>query len=134
MSQESKFVVVNPGVMDDNNELCFILKASDEYGGLTVIRAWAVAGAVGTLDLALQNYGTSGTVAGGTVASMADGTATVWDATTPQELTLSATAANKYIAPNEWLVLKKVESAAGNDTGAQASVCVEYVDGVITAN
>jgi len=34
--------------------------------------------------------------------------------------------------PAEWLVLKKVESSAGNDLAADAVVVVEYVDGVVT--
>lgn len=134
MSQESKFLIVNPGVMADDADLCHILKASNTHGGLTILRAFARAGIVGTLDLILQNYGTSGTVAGGTVGHMSSGTATVWAVAPPQEITLSTTAANLYIAANEWLVLKKVESAAGNDLSTEASVYIEYVDGVITSN
>jgi hypothetical protein len=91
---------------------------------------WAVTGIVGTLNLVLQNYGTSGTVAGGTVAGMSDGTATVWAADTPQQLTI--TAAQQFVDENEWLVLKKVESAGGNDLSADATICVEYVDGITT--
>lgn len=133
MSNESKFIHVNPGTMPGDNDLVHILKASNAHGGITVIRAWARTGLVGTLDLILQNYGTSGTVAGGTVGSMTSGTATVWAAAAPQELTLG-TAANKFVATNEWLVLKKTESAAGNDLAANASVVIEYVDGVVLSN
>jgi hypothetical protein len=134
MGQESKFLVVTPNTMPGDNDLVHVMKASNSYGGITVISAWARAGAVGTFDLILQNYGTSGTVAGGTVAGMSGGTATVWAAATPQQLTLSTTAANKFIAAGEWLVLKKTESAGGNDLAANGSVVIEYVDGVITSN
>lgn len=134
MSQSSKFLVVNPGIMPGDGDLYHICKASNQYGGMTVIRAQARFAAVGTADFVLQNYGTSGTVAGGTVAHMSGGTATVWAAATPQELTLSTTAANLYIAANEWLVLKKLESASGNDPATNCSVIVEYVDGVATSN
>lgn len=124
------FLTVAPDTMPGDGDLCYLLKPSSGYGGITVLSAWAVTGVVGTLNLVLQNYGSSGTVAGGTVAGMASGTATVWAADTPQELTL--TAANIFIDSEEWLVLKKVESAAGNDLSADATICVEYVDGITT--
>jgi hypothetical protein len=126
----SKFFVVNPDTMPGDGDLCMVAKASDIHGGFTVVNAWAVSDAVGTLNLVLQNYGTSGTVAGGTVAGMGSGTATVWAEHTPQELTI--TAANAFVDANEVLMLKKVESAAGNDLGTAAAVVVEYVDGVVT--
>lgn len=122
------FLAIYPDTMPGDGDLCYALKPSGGYGGITVIGAWAVTGAVGTLNLVLQNYGTSGTVAGGTVAGMSDGTATVWAVDTPQQLTI--TAANQFIDENEWLVLKKVESATGNDLTADAVVTVEYVDGI----
>lgn len=126
----SKFLTVNPDTMPGDGDLCHVVKASSTYGGLTVIAASAVTGAVGTLNLVLQNYGTSGTVAGGTVAGMSSGTATVWAADTPQSLTL--TAAQVFVDSGEWLVLKKVESAAGNDLSADATVVIEYVEGPVT--
>lgn len=129
----SKFLVCNPSILNADGALSFVAKGSGTYGGFTVIAAHAVTGAVGTLDIVLQNYGTSGTVAGGTVASMASGTATVWAVDTPQSLTVSTTAANKYIAANEWLVIKKLEAAGSDDLTADAVVSIEYVDGVITA-
>lgn len=129
----SKFLVCNPSILNADGALSFVAKGSATYGGFTVIAAHAVTGAVGTLDIVLQNYGTSGTVAGGTVASMASGTATVWAVDTPQSLTVSTTAANKYIAANEWLVIKKLEAAGSDDLTADAVVSIEYVDGVITA-
>ena len=124
------FVTINPGTLPDDGGLSFVLKPAGGYGGITVIAAYAVTGAVGTLNLVLQNYGVSGTVAGGTVAGMASGTATVWAVDTPQALTI--TAANQFIDENEWLVLKKVESAAANDLTADAVVSIEYVDGITT--
>lgn len=124
------FQTINPGTMPGDGDLAFVVKGSSTMGGFTVTDAYAVTGAVGTLNLVLMNYGTSGTVAGGTVAGMASGTATVWAADTPQQLTI--TAANAFIDADEWLVLKKVEAAAGNDLTDDAVVVVEYEPGVIT--
>lgn len=130
MAQGSKFVTIVTNTLPGDGDLIHLIKGSAVYGGFTVIAAHARAAAVGTLDLILQNYGTSGTVAGGTVASMASGTATVWAAAVPQSLTVTTTAANAYVAANEWLVLKKVESASGNDCAANGSITIEYVDGI----
>ena len=129
----SKFLISNPGILNADGALSFVAKGSATYGGFTVIAAHAVTGAVGTLDIVLQNYGTTGTVAGGTVASMASGTATTWAIDTPQSLTVSTTAANRYIAANEWLVIKKLEAGGSDDLTTDAVVVIEYVDGVITA-
>ena len=126
----SKYIVVAPDTMPGDGDLCYIAKASAIHGGFTVIAANGVTGVAGTLDLVLQNYGATGTVAGGTVAGMSSGTATVWAADTPQALTV--TAANVFIDSGEWLVLKKVEAAGGNDLTADATVCIEYVDGPVT--
>jgi hypothetical protein len=126
----SKFLTLNPGTIPDDTGLSFVAKASTTYGGMTVIAANFVTGAVGTFDVILMNYGTSGTVAGGTVGSMASGTATVWAADTPQALTL--TAAQVFADAGEWLVLKKIESAADNDFSEDATLVVEYVDGIVT--
>lgn len=126
----SKFLTCYPDTMPGDGDLCYVAKASSVDGGFTVIAAHASTGLVGTLNLVLQNYGSAGTVAGGTVAGMSSGTATVWAADTPQELTV--TAANAFIDAGEWLVLKKVEAAAGNDLAADAVVVIEYADGVVT--
>lgn len=124
------FLTINPDTMAGDAALCHILKPSSGYGGITIVSAWAVTGLAGTLDLVLQNYGASGTVAGGTVAGMSSGTATVWVADTPQELTI--TAANQFIDSEEWLVLKKLEAGASDDLTADASITIEYVDGITT--
>lgn len=124
------FLTINPDTMAGDAALCHILKPSSGYGGITIVSAWAVTGLAGTLNLVLQNYGTSGTVAGGTVAGMSSGTATVWVADTPQELTI--TAANQFIDSEEWLVLKKLEAGASDDLTADASITIEYVDGITT--
>lgn len=128
MANDSKFFVVNPDTMPGDGDLCYVAKASATHGGFTVIAAHLVTGAAGTLDLVLQNYGATGTVAGGTVGGMASGTATVWAEDVPQSLTL--TAANVFIDSGEWLVIKKVEAAGGNDLTADATVTIEYVDGI----
>ena len=126
----SKFITVYPDTMPGNNDLCFAFRASSLYGGVTVVSAVASTGAAGTLNLTLVNYGTSGTVAGGTIAGMSGGTATVWAADTPQALTI--TAANAFIDAGEYVFLKKTESASDNDLTADAAVCIEVVDGVVT--
>jgi hypothetical protein len=128
-----KFLTVNPDTMPGDADLSYIVKASGSFGGLTIVAAHFVSGVAGTFDVIVQNYGAAGTVAGGTMASMASGTATVWAADTPQSLTVSTTAANLFLDANEWMVLKKVEAAAGNDFTADARLVVEYVDGVKTA-
>lgn len=61
---------------------------------------------------------------------MSSGTATVWAANTPQSLTL--TAANVFVDAGEYVFVKKVEAAAGNDLGEQGSLVIEYVDGPVT--
>ena len=126
----SKFITVQPDIMDSDGELCHVVKASSTFGGFTVIDAYASTGLAGTLNLVLQNYGSTGTVAGGTVAGMTNGTATVWAADTPQQLTI--TAANAYIDSGEWLVLKKLEAGGSDDLTTEATVFIEYVDGVVT--
>jgi hypothetical protein len=125
----SKFVILNPGTLPDDGGKSFAFKASSAFGGVTIISAYAVTGAVGTLDLVLLNGGTAGS-SSGTIAHMADGTATVWAADTPQALTI--TAAQAYLDAGEWLVLKKVESAADNDLSADAAIMIELVDGIVT--
>lgn len=129
----SKFLTINPGTIPDDDGLSFVVKASSNYGGLTLIAASLSTGAVGTFDVILQNYGAAGTVAGGTMANMSGGTATVWAADTPQALTVSTTAASLFLDAGEWMVFKKTESAAGNDMSLDATMVIEYVDGVLTA-
>ncbi len=124
------FLTVNPDTMPGDGDLVHVLKPSAGYGGVTIVSVWARTAIVGTLNLVLQNYGASGTVAGGTVAGMSSGTATVWAAAVPQELAI--TAAQQFVDSEEWLVLKKVESAADNDLAANASITIEYVDGITT--
>lgn len=128
----SKYLTCNPDTMPGDADLSFAFKASvagvGGGGGITVVAATLSTGLVGTFDIILQNYGTSGTVAGGTIAGMASGTATVWAADTPQSLTL--TAAQVFVDAGEVIMIKKVESAAGNDLSADAAVVIEYVDGV----
>lgn len=130
MAQEVKHVLVNPGVMSDDNDLCYVCKVFSGYGGITIKSVDAVTGVAGTLDLILMKYGTSGTVAGATIAHTTNGTATVWAADTPQSLTITSSQA--YCSEGEWLVLKKHEAASGNDLTTNASVVIAYVDGVVT--
>jgi len=130
-SNSSKIIVVNPSTMPETGTTyALAFRASEKYGGVTVIAAQAQTFAVGTLDIALVNYGTSGTVSGGTIAHMSSGTATVWAANVPQELTV--TAAQAFVDAGEYVRIKKIESAAGNDLSADATICIEVVDGVIT--
>lgn len=125
----SKFLICNPGIMNADGALSFVARGSAVFGGFTVIAAHAVTGAVGTLDLVLMNYGSTGTVAGATVGHMSGGTDTEWAVDTPQSLTL--TAANVFIDANEYLVLKKLEAGGSDDLTTDAVVIVEYVDGPV---
>jgi len=126
----SKFLTINPGTMAGDGALTHAFKASSAHGGITVIDAWASTGLAGTLDILLVNFGVSGTVTGGTIAGMTDGTATVWVADVPQALTI--TAANAFVDANEWIVVKKLEAGASDDLVDSAQVVIEYVDGVVT--
>lgn len=125
----SKFLTLNPGIMNADGALALALKASSTYGGVTIIAATAQTGIAGTLDLVLQNYGTSGTVAGGTVGGLSGGTATVWTANVPKALTL--TAANVFIDDGEVLMLKKLEAGGSDDLSTSATISIEYVQGVV---
>ena len=131
MAGGSYIITVNPGTSPDTGTAyCAAFRAGTIYGGLTVVDAWVSSGVVGTLDIALVNFGTSGTVSGATIAHMADGTATVWAADTPQSLTI--TAANAYVDAGEYVRVKKIESAAANDLSEDATISIEVVNGMIT--
>jgi hypothetical protein len=130
MAGGSKFLTINPGTMPaTGTAYSLAMRGSDTYGGMTVLGAWVQTSVVGTLNVALVNYGTSGTVAGGTVAGMASGTATVWAAEVPQAM--AVTAANAFIDSGEYVRVKKVESAASNDLSEDATILIEYVDGIV---
>jgi hypothetical protein len=124
----SQYVVVNPGATQADGGLIFVLKASAISGGITVVAAQAVNTSAGTFNIVLQNYGASGAVAGGTIAGMAGGTATVWGSDVPQELTIAA--ANAFVDAGEYLVAKNV-AGDGNLT-VDASIMIEIVEGVVT--
>lgn len=124
MAQESKFLSITPGTISAADTLPLI-RASSTYGGITIIAADYFPGAAGTLDVVLQNYGASGTVAGGTVAGISGGSAALV-ADTVQALTI--TAANQFLDSGEWLVLK----AVGGTSPANSMLVIEYVDGITT--
>jgi hypothetical protein len=127
------YITVSPGVMTTDGDLHYAVKASTIAGGITIVGAQLVNGAAGNAGTAclvvLQNYGVSGTVAGGTVGTCG-GTADPYAADTPKAFTL--TTAQVFIDAGEWLVVKKVESGGTPDLDAEASICIEYVDGVVT--
>jgi hypothetical protein len=120
MSNDAQYIVIQPPALADT-VLFKVVKASAIYGGFTVIRAYVTAGAAGTANPVLQNYGASGTVAGGTVAAFS-GT-TVFTAGTPQLLTV--TAANQFIDDDEWLVLKMDGALPASST-----ITIETVAGI----
>ena len=126
----SSFITINPGTMAGDASLCHAFKASTVNGGATILAASFVTGLAGTLDICLVNFGTAGTVTAGTIAGMSGGTTTVWVADVPQSLTL--TAANVFVDAGEWVVIKKLEASADDDLTADASICIEYVDGIVT--
>lgn len=126
----SKYLTINPDTLASAGALCHAMKASTVNGGITVIAANFVTGLAGTLDITLVNFGSSGTVTAGTIAGMASGTATIWVADVPQALTI--TAAQAFVDAGEWIVIKKLEAGGSDDLTADASVCIEYVDGPVT--
>jgi hypothetical protein len=100
---------------------------------LTVLGAYMVSennlGAGTAIDLALQNWDTTGTAVktGGTIA-VASGTGLA--ANTP--LTATLTAAAQYVAQGEWLVLSYTEVGGGYQAGDRVHFQFDYVlgDGV----
>jgi len=130
----SKFLRVDLGTMTGDNDTKHILRASGAYGGITIIDAWYIPAAAtnaGTSHaLYLLNYGSSGTAlaASGTIASVG-GTVDPFAADTPKQFTI--TAAQAFLDSGEWLVLRKTEQNNSEIT-ADASVIIEYADGIVT--
>jgi hypothetical protein len=133
MAQLSQTINFPLPVMTANNDLLRVFKASTEYGGITITRAYYTpAGATdaGTSHvLVLMNYGTSGTVAGGTIGTVG-GTAAPYAAGRPDAFTL--TAANVFVDDGEWVVLKKTQEGADSDIVTNSMLHIEYVQGVIS--
>lgn len=106
-----------------------VLKApsATQGGGLTILKAYAVnqaaTGAGTSFALQLLNYGTGGTSQDSVISSALGGTASPWAAGTPKEFTIS----DGYIAPGEWVVLKKTETNSSDPS--RCSVIIEYVMG-----
>lgn len=132
MAQLAQFLSFPLPVMTANNDLLRIFRASTEYGGITVTRAYYTpAGATdaGTSHvLVLMNYGTSGTVAGGTIGTVG-GTAAPYAANAPMAFTL--TAANVFVDDGEWMVLKKTQEGADSDIVTNSTLHIEFVEGAI---
>ena len=132
MAQVAQFLSIALPVMTGNNDLLKIFRASTEYGGITITKAYYVpAGATdaGTSHaLYLLNYGTSGTVAGGTIGTVG-GTAAPYGAGTPVSFTLTAT--QVFVDDGEWLVLRKTQEGADSDIVTNSSLHIEFVEGVI---
>lgn len=123
MSNNSFYLRYGPGTVA-SGDTSPIIKASTINGGFTVVGAHLFPGIVGTLDVVLMNYGTSGTVAGGTVAGISGGSAALVADTV---VALSITAANAFIDDGEWLVVKAAGAALG-----EAVISVECVPGVVS--
>lgn len=130
MAQDTKYVTINPGTMPGDADLAFVMQVYDGYGGITVKEVTVNTGLAGTLDIVLMKYGSAGTVAGNTIAHHSSGTAKVWVADTPVNLTIAA--AEAFVDEGEHLFIKKLEAAAGNDLTADAAVCIAFVDGIAT--
>ena len=109
-----------------------LLKASTEKGGLTVIAAnvWN-GGTITDAHLALENWGTAGTVitstSAGTVATQGStGTAgTIAHAANSPGGVLNVVAANKYLDQGEWLVMRKT----GAELFLKGTLHVEWIQG-----
>jgi hypothetical protein len=132
MSQQAQYLSFPLPVMTANNDLLRIFRASTEFGGITITKAYYTpAGATdaGTSHvLHLMNYGTSGTVAGGTIGSVG-GTAAVYAANVPYAFTLVA--AQVFVDDGEWVVLKKTQEGADSDIVTNSTLVIEFVEGVI---
>lgn len=123
----------NPGVMTTDGDLQYITKVPSGWGGYTVLGANFVNGAAttgGTSFFArLVNYGTSGTVVGGTIGTIG-GTADHYAADTPKAFTI--TAAQAFLDEGEWLVLRKDQDQADSDINAQAVINIWLIPGIIS--
>jgi len=128
MAQDTKYVTINPGTMPGDADLAFVMQVYDGYGGITIKEVTVNTGVAGTLDMVLMKYGSSGTVAGNTIAHHSSGTAKVWVADTPVNLTITASEA--FVDEGEHLFIKKLEAAANNDLTTDAAVCIAFVDGI----
>lgn len=133
MAQLAQFISFPLPVMTANNDLLRIFRASTEYGGITITKAYYTP--AGSTDagtshvLYLMNYGTSGTVAGGTIGAVG-GTAAPYTANVPTAFTL--TAAQVFVDDGEWVVLKKTQEGADSDIVTNSTLVVEFVEGVIS--
>lgn len=130
MAQEVKYVTINPGEMAGDADLAFVMQVYDGYGGITIKEVTVNTGVAGTLDIVLMKYGSAGTVAGNTIAHHSSGTAKVWTADVPVDLTIAS--AEAFCDEGEHLFVKKLEAAAGNDLSNDAAVCIAFVDGIAT--
>jgi len=130
---ERNILTFYPGSMAGSPETKVLFRAPSSGGGLTITGAYVTNGAADAAGTAftayLVNYGSTGTVAGGTIAS-AGGTTDHWAADVPKAMTL--TAANAYIDSGEWVVLKKTEVGASSDFTDPATITIEYVEGIVT--
>ena len=128
MAQDAKYVTINPGTMPGDGDLAFVMQVYDGYGGITIKEVTVNTGVAGTLDIVLMKYGSAGTIAGNTIAHVSTGTAKVWVADTPVNLTITASEA--FCDEGEHLFIKKLEAAAGNDLTDDAAICIAFVDGI----
>lgn len=107
---------------DDVNGRILQAPAADAGGGITILWAEFVNEAATTAGTAfaleLVNYGTSGTVLGGTVDSIG-GTADVFVAGLPKAFD---DAAGYHLAAGEWLVLNKTETNSSDPTRGVLSI------------
>lgn len=123
MSNNSFYLKFGPGTVA-SGDTTPIVKASSITGGFTVVAATLFPGIAGTLDVVLMNYGTSGTVAGGTVAGISGGSAALVADTA---VSLAITAANAFIDDGEYLTLKASGAALG-----EAVVLIECLPGIVS--
>lgn len=133
MAQLAQFVNFPLPVITTNNDTIKVMRASTEYGGITITKAYYVP--AGTTDagtshiLYLVNYGTSGTVVGGTIGAVGGTAEPYLTAGLPYAFTL--TAANVFVDDGEWVVLKKTQDGADSDITANSTLHIEFVEGAI---
>lgn len=112
---------------DGVGQLAFKAPTLANGGGVKIIDAYIVdqtGTTAGTaFEIELLNYGTTGTVNGGTIGSVG-GTADPLTANTPKQFTLTAT---PDLNAGEWLFVNKKETNSSDPD--QATLVVQYADG-----
>ena len=115
MAEQTVFSVTIPvGAVGTANRS--LMHVPSGYGGITLLNAWLIGGAAGTIVSQLVNMGTAlGTAVSSVVGTLTDGTLTA-NVRKPMSITTA------YQAENTWLGLNGITGT----TDAAAQVVLEY--------